>query len=737
MLLLASSSLFAQGKIVTITGSIADSSSGEGIPYAGITVVGTSIGTVADVNGYFILRDITLDKTKLHVSAVGYSEKDFSIEYDGKDVIAVSLKIPESPRTMPTVEVFGKGAGRGAEIVGSTTITSVQLQNSVGMFKNDMVQYVTQLPGVVTVSGISSQYYVRGGGPDENLVLVDGMQIYNLSHAFGLFSFVDPMIVRVADFSVGGFQAEYGGRLSSVFDIQTIDGDRSRFEAKGTADLLSSDIMLTGPLFGSGNSSFVGFYRRPLFQNAVQKFYSLNLPFDYYDGFAKATIDLSGTGHISAEYLTSSDQIIQQDPLQPDFRWSNNSGSVSGAYILGDQFDMRSSLSYSTYRAEQLPKQSNSLGYQLDQISNVTLHGDVTSFTSARNQMSIGIDFNFPTYDYTFTDRFGSVIQENVSEVEPQVWAKYVFNPLGHLSFAVGLRADLQRTFQEFFGDSVGYIAEPRFTLSYKFSDEVSLYVNYGIYHQRVMNLNDENLVFTPFDVIAPLPQGSADEESSQYILGCKLDPTNLMSTKVELYYKDLGSLAAVNLDKVYSRENDYIFGSGKAYGADASITYDAGESLYLQIVYSYGYTNRTFNGVAFFPRYDLRNQVNFSFGSQPIKNLWVRVRLKLTTGLPYTPITGYFGVIPFNPSNLPAYTGQALYSQALFGNLNSARLPGYQSLDLSASYDLNLDLLKLNIQGALINVLNRKNVFYINNVTGDVVYQLPTVFNLSLGFEI
>ena len=351
--------------------------------------------------------------------------------------------------------------------------------------------------------------------------------------------------------------------------------------------------------------------------------------------------------------------------------------------------------------------------------------------------MEVGLNFSFPAYNYTFTDKYGAVVQEAVSEIEPQLWAKYIFNPQGRFSFELGLRSDLQRTFQELSGDSIGYIAEPRLTLSYTFSDRVTIYAAYGIYHQRVMNLNDENLVFTPFDVIAPVPESKGDEMSSQYILGCRLEPNNLTSAKVEVYYKDLQNLAAVNLDKVYNWEDDYVFGSGMAYGVDVSVRYDAGESLYFQGVYSYGYTTRLFNGTTFFPRYDLRNQVNLSSGMQPLRNLWVRARLKLTSGLPYTPITGFFGVVPFNPSNLPGYVIQALYSQALFGNLNSARLPGFQSLDLSASYDLSLGWTQLNIQGTLINVLNKKNVFYINNVTGDVIYQLPTVFNLSIGLEI
>ena len=732
-LILTTTPLFAQEKIVSITGSVADSASGERIPYATVAVVGTSAGTVADVNGYFILQNVVVRETKLRASAIGYQPKEFRVEFNREQTVIMNMKIAESPMTLPTVEIVGKTI---AGTTGSTVITPAQLQNNVGIFKNDVVQYVTQLPGVVTVSGISSQYYVRGGGPDENLVLVDGMQIYNLSHAFGLLSFVDPLIVKVADFSVGGFQAEYGGRLSSVFDIQTIDGDKNDFKAKGNFDLISTDALLTGPLFGDGNSSFVAFYRRPLFQNALNKFYSLGLPFDYDDGFAKATIDIPGEGYVSAEFLSSGDRIRQQSLTDPDFTWSNNSGAVSGSFIVGDQFDLRFSISYSTYRAEQLPKQSTDLGYQLDQISTPSFYGDVISYTAAGDQFDLGLHFTFPGYNYTFTNKYGGTIQESETDIEPQIWTKYMFNPHGKFSFELGVRADLQRTFQWLSSTPGGYSPEPRVTIFYKPQDEIALYVNYGIYHQHVMDLNDENLVFTPFDVIAPIPESNGDEESYQYVAGCKLEPNILTSGKIEVYYKKLNNLAAVNLEKVYDWESDYIFGTGEAYGADVSLKYDAGENVYVQVGYSYSWTTRSFNGSTYFPRYDVRDQMNTSSGFQPMKNLWVRARLKLTSGLPYTPVNGYFGAVEFDPSNLPAYTNQPLYAQALFGKVNSARLPGYESLDISASYDLNLDWTHFNIQGTLINVFDKKNVFYINNITGNVVYQLPTIFNLSVGWS-
>lgn len=722
---------------MTIKGSVVDSASGERIPYATVSIVGTSIGTVADINGYFFLRNVKPEQTRLRASAIGYRSKDFELPDSLKESTTVRLAIPESPKTMPAVEVTGESYVGGAKVAGTTIITSGELQRNVGMFKNDVVQYVTQLPGVVTVSGISSQYYVRGGGPDQNLVLIDGMQIYNLSHAFGLFSFVDPMIVKVADFSTGGFQAQYGGRLSSVFDIQTIDGDRYNYRAKGTLDLLSSDFSLTGPFSSGGNTSFVLFYRRPLFQDALQKFYGLGLPFDFYDGFAKATVESFGTGHVSAEFLTNADMISGSNSSEPDFRWTNNSAAVSGSYLVGDQYDMRFSISTSTYKAEQLPKDAQYLSYQLSEVSSPSLYAEVTSYSIARNEFNIGLLFNFPTYNYTFTNKYGTVIQQSLSETEPQVWAKYNFHFAGGLSFELGLRSDLQRAFEDLAGEPNGYIAEPRITLGYDFGEPVSVYATCGIYHQRLMNLNDENMVFTPFNVIAPLPEGSGDEQSTQYVLGVKLNPNVLTSARIEVYYKDFRNLVAVNRDKVYEYENDFIFGRGEAYGADVSFRYDAGESSYLEGSYSFSRTTRMFDGLTYFPRYDLRHQLNISAGMQLLRKFWLRARWKFSGGLPYTPVDGYFGLAQINPHNLPDYTGQALSSQVLFGSLNTSRLPGYQSLDLSASYDFEIDPAHFTLQGTLVNAYNKRNVFYINNITGDVVYQLPTIFNLSLSWGI
>ncbi len=726
----------AQEREVTVKGAVVDSSTGERIPYATVMVSGTTIGTVADINGYFILRNVGAGNLKLRVTAVGFEAKEFDMHDVPGPTVTVQFEIPESPKTLPAVTVTGKLFTGPAGIVSNKVITTAELQKSVGIFKNDVVQYVTQLPGVVTVSGVSSQYFVRGGGADQNLILIDGMQVYNLSHAFGLFSFVDPLIVKVANFSAGGFQAQYGGRLSSVFDIQTIDGDNRAFKAAGTLDLLSSNLELTGPLFSKGNSSFVLFYRRPLYENALNKFYSIGLPFDFYDGFGKMTANLGADGHISAEYLTSADKIASNNVNEPDFTWGDYSGAVSGNYLFGDQYNMKFEFSMSSYKAEQLPKQSNIFGYQMSQISNPALYGSITSYTASRNELNLGFQFNFPSYQYTFTNTYGATQVQSVTQVEPDVWAKYTFKIGTKLSMETGVRSDLQRLFNEISGGGYGYWAEPRISVSYNIDQPVTVYGAWGIYHQRLIDLNDENMVFSPFDLLAPVPDYLGDQVATHYIVGVSLRPDILSTVKAEAYYKNFSRLIAVNRDQVYAWEPDFITGTGEAFGFDLSYRYDT-ERYYVEGNYSFGKTTRTFEGVTYYPRYDLRHQLNVSAGWQPVNKLWIRARWKLTSGLPYTPIKGFYGIITPDPYHLPNYTQQQLSTQVDFGSLNTARLPGYQSLDLSATYDLNLLGVDFNLSGTVINVYNKRNVFYINNVTGDVVYQLPTVFNLGIGWNL
>ncbi len=265
-----------QERTYTLRGSVVDSSTGERLPYATVRVEKTTIGIYTNGEGYFVLPKISVTYRRIVVSAVGYRERIFEIKSSAA-VVNVTFQLTEEPTTLSPIEVTGEYKGRMEPMAPSTTVLYERdLEKATGVLSNDLVQAVTQLPGVVTVGGISSQYYVRGGAADQNLVTIDGIRIYNLFHAFGLFSFIDPLIVKVADLSTGGFQAQYGGRLSSILSVETKDGDARNYDAAGSFDLLSSDVMVEGPLplgFLGNNSSFIGFFRNVTLQEFSQEIF--------------------------------------------------------------------------------------------------------------------------------------------------------------------------------------------------------------------------------------------------------------------------------------------------------------------------------------------------------------------------------------------------------------------------------------------------------------------------------
>lgn len=731
-----------QERTYTLRGSVVDSSTGERLPYATIRVEKTSIGIYTSGEGYFVLPKVMDEYRRIVVSAVGYREKIFEIKSNAA-VVNVTFQLTEEPTTLSPIDVTGVYKGRMEPMAPSTTVLyGKDLEKATGVLSNDLVQAVTQLPGVVTVGGISSQYYVRGGASDQNLVTIDGIRIYNLFHAFGLFSFIDPLIVKVADLSTGGFQAQYGGRLSSVLNVETKDGDTRNYGAAGSFDLLSSDIMVDGPLplkFLGDNSSFLGFFRTSLYKNSISRYFNRSMPFQFFDGFGKLTTNFTSTGHVSLEFLSTGDQISSENAVDPDFHWKDVGYSISADYLFGDLYSFRFSVSNSIYFAEQLPKSASYIHYESDQIEDPAFYGDLTYHPSTTAQLDFGLLFNFPAYNFTFTNAYDNPLTVDQQEVEPNIWVVYKWEAFNNLNVELGLRLDISRTFEYATGAGKGYLADPRTTFTYNFSKDASVYLAAGEYHQRIISLNNEDDIYTPFDLIVSIPDNASnldDEEAYHYILGGQFFPINVMKVKSEVYYKDYTKLVTVNQDKVDQNDPDFILGTGKSYGLELSCEYDIGD-FYFTSNYSYAKVTNTSDGFTFAPRYDRRHQLNLSSGWQPFQKFWMRTHWEYGSGLPYTPLSGFYPELHLDPNNLSGYASAGTSSQIVFGEKNSARMPAYHRLDLSASYEAEFLGIDWTSELMLVNVYNRRNVFYINNVSGDVEYSLPFIVNFSLSWRI
>ena len=732
----------AQERTYVLRGAVADSLTGQRIPYATVRIEGTSIGTYTNESGYFVLPQIPDSHKQVVVTSIGFKEKTFDIKVSGT-VVTMTFHLPEQPTTMPSVLVSGEYLGNlKPQAPSATVLMPADVQKAAGLLNNDLIQAVTQLPGIVTIGGISSQYYVRGGASDQNLVTIDGIRVYNIFHAFGLFSFIDPIIVRVADMSTGGFQAEYGDRLSSVLAIETKDGDKYSTHAAGSADLLSSDLMVTGPLpFGilSGSTSFLGFFRTSNNKNILRRYFNLDLPFQFFDGFGKFTADWTSTGHISVEFFSTGDQISSASPLDPDFHWRNIGYALSGNYLFGSKFNFQFSISNSIYYAEQLPKSLTYVHYESNNIVDPAFYGDLTYYPSPESQLDFGLLFSFPQYGFTFTNAYGINWDYNVGVVEPDAWARYKWEPIKHLDVELGLRVDIQKNLTYLLGIPHTYLGDPRLTMTYKLGARTSIYAAIGRYHQRVINLNNENDIYTPFDLIVPISDQTVntdDEEAYHFILGTKFSPIDFSYVTAEAYYKDFTKLVEINRYKVDQNDPDFTTSTGKSYGLDLSTKYDIG-LFYIIANYSLSKVTITNEGLTYPPRYDRRHQINLSIGWMPFEKLWVRAHWQYGSGLPYTPLAGYYPELHINPTQWGAFYSSSAESQIVFGAKNSARMSDYHRLDASASYEFRFLGIDLTSQLMLINIYNRKNVFYSNNVDGSVEYSLPFTLNLSLKWKL
>ena len=240
-----------------IYGFIADSNSGEVLIGANVFIKETGQGMATDINGYYVLSEIELNKATLVVSYVGYKRFEQVIDFDTTSInLDISLEI-EAVEFFE-VDVTAEEIERLNKIEPSRiSLSPRMLKAQPALAEPDLFRTIQSLPGVLTTSEFSTGLVIRGGNTDQNLILLDGITVYNPSHLGGIFSNFIVDAVKEAELIKGGYNAEYGGRLSAVLDIRSREGNRNEFKGKTTVSLLSAHTTLEGP-FLNGAWRFSG-----------------------------------------------------------------------------------------------------------------------------------------------------------------------------------------------------------------------------------------------------------------------------------------------------------------------------------------------------------------------------------------------------------------------------------------------------------------------------------------------
>ena len=744
------SGILAMAQNAVIKGFTYDESTGESLPYCTIQLMGTSFGALSDVSGAFLINKIPAGTYTVKVSLLGYVDLLDTVEVSGNTTLTKRYSISPNSQTLDAVQIVGENTRKEQET--RTSVISVTPKDMGKMpaigGQPDFAQYLQVLPGIISTGDQGGQLYVRGGTPVQNMLLMDGVILYNPFHSIGIFSVFDMDIMSSADVYTGGFGAEFGGRISSVMDIKTRDGNKKRLAGKVDLNNIGGQLLLEGPLLKlkedrKTSISFILSGKGSFLDKSSKAFYPYvdnpdGLPYSFWDLYGKLTLATKNGTRWNIFGFNYDDRVKYSSVA--NYGWDNWGIGSNFLIVPGDApTTIEGSLAYSKYTSELQdinfdPRKSSMDGFTFNLGFNYYL---------GKSLLKVGIDVvGYNTYyEYYTIYHAQRKIEDHTTDMS--LFVKYKYNFRNKLLIEPGFR--LQYYY------SLGEVSpEPRLALKYNILPNLRLKLAAGMYSQNLVSITSDRDVVSLFNgfLSSPLERDllpntliNDDKEvkgrlqkSQHAILGLEYDPINPLSINIEGYFKNFSQLISVNRYKMVDSDNDFIWEKGQAYGGDISVKYEQ-KGVYIWFVYSLGWVKRNDGKVNYFPHFDRRHNINlvasYSFGKR--RSWEINCRWNFGTGFPFTQTQAYY------PHYDPTYINDDYVSANedvffLLAGLNEARLPSYHRLDLGAKKKFFFGPRhSLELYFSMTNIYNYKNVFYVNRTTNDVVYQLPFLYYFGM----
>ena len=718
------SSSFAQTG--TIRGFVSDKNTGEPIMFCNVTIDGTSHGSQTDLNGMYTLARIPGGEHKIVVTFIGYKKLTKDISLNTGQILTLKFELENSTVNIGEVEISAERQEMKTDVkAASIKITNedLNLVPTIGG-EADLAQYMQIIPGVIFTGDQGGQLYIRGGSPVQNKVLLDGMTIYSPFHSIGLFSVFDADIIKTTDVYTGGFSAEFGGRVSSIMDIKTKDGNKKRLQGKLSSNTFGSKLLVEGPLKKGGGTTFLFSGKTSYLDKTSEALYNFSMPYSYTDLYGKLTFNANNGSKANIYGFNFQDQVNYQGIS--DLQWSSNGLGSEFILIPGNSpVLIEGNFAYSRYYIS-LDEDASPL--RESSISGGSMGFDFTSF-QPKGKIKYGFDvYSFETKYKTYNSA-NAKIELNENNSEFSAYVNYLYRG-GRFIFEPGFR--LQKY-------TLGTSPEPRLGIKYLASDVLRFKLATGLYSQNIMStVSDRDVVNLFYGFISSPENLPADENGNEYkdkiqkakhiILGGEYDINLKMDFQIEGYIKDFTQLTNINRSMTSNYDNEFIIERGLAKGVDFLLKYKT-KKLYLWTVYSLGFIKRYEGENEYFPHFDRRHNVNlvssFTFGN---KDSWkADARWNLGSGFPFTQTQGFYENIPFSDGINTDYTSENGELEIVYAELNKGRLAYYHRLDLSLSKTIEISKNTiLKITASVTNAYNRNNIFYINRITNERIYQLP-----------
>lgn len=391
----------------TLNGYVTDTETQETLIGATVAIKGTKLGAYTNKSGYFSIPNIPPGRHTVSISSVGYERKEEEIEVGPSESKKLTFALtPKAVAKQQITVTADKEVEKRQIDVSRVNIPVEQLRQIRIGGESDIFRSLQYMPGILTSSQISSGLYIRGGSPDQNLVLIDGSTVYNPSHLLGFFSAFNPDAIKDVDLIKGGFPSEFGGRMSAVLNLTQKDGNRNEFEGVGSIGAVSSRLSLQGPL-GKG-SYFVGGRRTylDLLMGLFPEDKANPFPtFNFYDLNAKVTQDVSDNDRISLSGFTSEDKLgLSGAGFDFNIGMGNRTGALRWTHIFGDNLFTVLNLSASRYHNGFSGEQSGFKTKMENVINDYTAKATVEWFAS--NDLTVKAGYEGTKYRFDYLQNF-------------------------------------------------------------------------------------------------------------------------------------------------------------------------------------------------------------------------------------------------------------------------------------------------------------------------------------------
>lgn len=719
----------------TLRGMVTDSATGEVLPFANVLIKELNTGAVTNTNGYFFIPSIPANKAyTVSVSFMGYIVRSLKVYVSPNKITDIKVRLsPTSIMLQPVEKVGKRRIEKNATDLGLQRISMMSFEMFPKGVESDIFRSLHYIPGVQSTGDISARYYVRGSPSDENLVLINGMTIYNPFHAFGIFSVVDPDMINSLEFYKGGIPPEYGGRLSSVLDIITKDGNKNNFSAIASTSFITGKALFEGPI---PHGSFIATVRKSYPTEIWRKFLNgENAPINFYDASFKLNYSnpnfIPGSKFVVDGFF-SGDKLINNDPTTEDMKWSNNVLGMSWSQITDSPLFYEIDLSMSSFEGDVIPKLSGSAP-KTNTVNDISFNTKFTYIYDSKDELHTGIEIKNIETKLLLQNSLGATSNVGSSGSNIDFYTYYKFLRYSDFGASFGTRIVLTGLSQS---DASNFIFDPYVNMTYNLSPLITLKAGWGIYDQQITTLSDENEVISLFEPWIITPDYLKPATDILYSAGADIYFTDFLSLDAQAYYKAMHNIPTLNDNKILDSDPDLLAASGESYGDEFQLKYQK-NPLNITVSYTLSWAYKDLNGWIYYPRYDVRNSFNimidYNFGSGwQASAVWV-----FNSGLPFTQDMGFYNKFDFNGSFSAWQIFENYKPYGILSDKDLGRLPDYHRLDLSLSKYFEISPFKFTVDASLINVYNRKNIFYFERSTGARVYMLPFLPTATIKVEL